>query len=80
MSTNEPRAFQFIRAAVAGLRDVDELNRLRAFAREQWGQDPVYADELETLFDRRLAELEGKLGTQLPLPLDDYEGFDRDAG
>ena len=80
MSTNRPRGFQFIHAAVAAIRDVGELEKLRVFARDAWGDDPVYAAELEALFDRREAEIEGRLGAQLPLPLDEYEELDRDAG
>ncbi len=80
MSTNAPRGFQFVRAAIAGVRDLRELATLHAFAREQWGDDPVYASELEALFNQRQAEIERRPATQLPLPLDDYEGLDRDAG
>ena len=80
MSTNPPRGFEFLRAAIAGVTDLGELERLRAFAREQWGDDLLYAPELEALFDRRQAEIEARPWTQLPLPLDEYDELDRDAG
>ena len=84
MSTNTPRGFHFVRAAIAGLTDVGELGKLRAFVREQWGDDLEVCAQLEALLDQREAELEGRVGTQLPLPLDHdgdtSEGLDRDAG
>jgi hypothetical protein len=80
MGTNPPRGFQFLRAAIATLHDSGELGRVREFAREQWGDDPEIYPELELLLDQRQAELEGRPGVQLPLPLDDCEELDRDAG
>ena len=86
MRHDTPRGIQFIRAAIARVADVGELARLREFAREQWADDPEFYVELEALLDHREAELEGRPGSQLPLPLDSdddtdtYEGLDRDAG
>jgi len=65
---NTPRGFQLIRAAIADIKDLGELAKLRALAREQWGDDPQHA-ELEALLDKRAAEVAGAPGTQLPLPL-----------
>ena len=72
MSEAVPRGLQFIRAAIAIVRDLDELEKLRAFAREQWGHDPLHA-ELEGRLDQRQAELEGRPGAQIWLPLDGRE-------
>ena len=80
MGTNTPRGFQFLRAAIATLEDLGELGRVREFAREQWGDDEALWPELEEVFERREAEIEARPWTQLPLPLDEYEELDRDAG
>jgi hypothetical protein len=80
MSTNTPRGAEFIRAAIAGIEDLGELARLREFAREQWADDDALWAELEAMFERREAEIEARPWTQLPLPLDEYEELDRDAG
>ena len=73
VSESVPRGLQFIRAAIAIVRDLDELAKLREFAREQWGHDPVYA-ELEERLGRRRAEIEGRPDIQIPLPLDGTNG------
>ena len=70
MPNHTPRGIQFIRVAIADLEDLGELAKLRDFAREQWGDDAEIYTDLEALIDHRQAELEGRPGTQLPLPLD----------
>lgn len=70
MSHHTPRGFDLIRTAIATLDDVGELEKLRALAREQWGDDPRLA-ELEALIDQRVAEVAGAPGAQLPLPIED---------
>ena len=71
MTHPTPRGVQLIRTAIARVEDLGELARLRAFTREQWGDDPEFYLELEALLDHRQAELERSPGSQLPLPLDD---------
>ena len=70
MYDHTPRGIQFIRAAIADLQDLGELAKLREFARDQWGEDPELYSELEALLDHRQAEIEGRPGTQIPLPLE----------
>ena len=65
-----PRGFEFLRAAIAQVVELGELAKLRAVAREQWGDDPEFYPQLEALLDHRQAELEERPGTQIPLPLD----------
>lgn len=83
MSRNTPRGVQFIRAAIATTGDVGELARLRDLAREQWDGDPLL-EGLEALIGERQAEIEGRPGTQIALPLrddgDTDEDVDGDAG
>lgn len=69
MSTQIPRPLQFLRAAIVAIESTRELEKLRELAREQWSDHARYAD-LELLFERRAAELEGRAGTQLALRLD----------
>lgn len=70
MSRHTPRGFELIRSAIATVDDLGELTKLRALAREQWGDDPRHA-ELEALIERRAVEITGAAGAQLPLPIDD---------
>ena len=46
-----------------------ELERLRELARDEWGDHARYHD-IEMLLERRAAEVEGRAGTQLALPLE----------
>ena len=69
MSTQFPRPLQFLRAAILAVESTRELERLRELARDEWGDHARYHD-IEMLLERRAAEVEGRAGTQLALPLE----------
>lgn len=78
MGRNTPRGFDLIRSAIPDLEDLAELAKLRALAKEQWGEDPRHT-EVEAPLDRREAEL-AERARQADLFSGEYEGYDRDAG
>jgi len=69
VSTQFPRPLQFLRAAILAVESTRELERLRELARDEWGDHARYHD-IEMLLERRAAEVEGRAGTQLALPLE----------
>jgi hypothetical protein len=64
-----PRPLQFLRAAIDAVENPRELEKLRELAREQW-RDHARYQEIEMLLEHRAAQLEGRVATQLALPLD----------
>ena len=69
VSKETPRPLQLLHSAIRVVTTKRELKKLRDMARDEWGDHARYPD-IEAQFERRVAELEGRGGTQLALPLD----------